>query len=116
MTRLIAQIRNPVLPGAIGGPGATGTQGGTALGRIISNMVAALFIFGFLAAFLLLITGAISWLTSGGDKGKLEAARDKIINAIVGLIILASVWAIIMIVGQLVGLDITNILIPQIGK
>lgn len=116
MTNLLAQIRNPVLPPSLGGEGANSAQGGKALGTIISNMAGALFIFGFLATFLLLLTGAISWLTSGGDKTKLETAREKIINAIVGLIILASAWAIFTIVGQLVGLDLQNLSIPAIGK
>ncbi len=116
MTRLLAAIINPVLPPSLGGEGATGAQGGKSLGAIISTMIAVLFIFGFLAALLLLITGAISWITSGGDKTKLEAAREKIINAIVGLIILAAVWAVITIVGQLVGLDLKNLPIPTIGK
>lgn len=116
MNRLLAAITNPVLPPSLGGEGATGVQGGKSLGAIISTMVAALILFGFLAAMLLLITGSLSWITSGGDKTKLEAAREKIINAIVGLIILASVWAMITIVGQLVGLDIKNLPIPQISK
>jgi hypothetical protein len=116
MTRLIAQIRNPVLPASLGGEGATSGQAGQSLGSIISNMAGALFIFGFLAAFLILMTGAIAWLTSGGDKSKLESAREKIIQAIIGLIILASAWALISIVGQLVGLDIKNLPIPTIGQ
>jgi hypothetical protein len=116
MTRLLAAITNPVLPSSLGGPGSNSAQGGKSLGTIISNMIWVILIFGFLATLLLLLTGALSWITSGGDKTKLEAAREKITNAIVGLIILASVWAIITIVGQLVGLDIKNLPIPAIGK
>ncbi len=115
MMALLAQIRNPVLPSSLGGEGASSAQAGRSLGTIISNMAGALFIFGLLATFLLLLTGGISWLTSGGDKSKLEQAREKIINAIIGLIILAASWAVISVVGHLVGIDIKNITIPTIG-
>ena len=45
-----------------------------------------------------LIMGAISWITSGGDKGKVEEARNKITAAVIGLLILAAVWAIFQLV------------------
>ena len=55
-------------------------------------------ILGALLVFMYLIWGGIEWITSGGDKGKTESARNKITAAIVGLIVLASAWAILLLV------------------
>lgn len=50
-----------------------------------------------LLVFFYLIWGGIEWITSGGDKGKTEKARDKITASVVGLIILAASYAILTI-------------------
>lgn len=51
-----------------------------------------------LLVFFYLIWGGIEWITSGGDKGKTEKARDKITAAVIGLIVLAASWAILMLI------------------
>lgn len=52
------------------------------------------------------ILGALSWITSGGDKGKVEKARSQLTNAALGLIIVIVSQAIAGIVGGVLGLDI----------
>ena len=112
----LAALRNPVLPHTIGGGGgATADQGGTALGSLISGIVGALFIAGFLLAFFYLITGGISWISAGGDKTKLESARDNITNAIVGIIIVGAAWALTSLVAGFFGFDLTKLPIPAVG-
>jgi hypothetical protein len=111
----LAQIYNPVLPGAIGGKGNAGVEGGgTALGKLISNLVGALFIAGFLLALVYLIIGGVTWITSGGDKTKLEKARDEITHSILGIIIVAAAWAIAVLVAGFFGMDLTQLPIPTI--
>lgn len=110
--RELAQITNPVLPPSIGSGGIA--QGGTAFGRLLSNMIGAMFIIGFVVATMYLITGAFHWITSSGDKQNLENARHKITNAVVGLVILASVWGVIRAMGTFLGIDLTNLPIPTI--
>jgi len=56
--------------------------------------------------FAFLIWGAIEWITSAGDKGKMESARNKISNAIVGLVILAAVTAIFLVLQQFLGIEV----------
>ena len=87
MDRYLADLTNPVLPPSLGS-GAY-TKGGTIIGNLISAIGGLFFIFAFCLTFLYLLTGGLSWLTSGGDKSKLETARDKITNALVGLVIVA---------------------------
>src|SRR5574340_4177 len=60
------------------------------LGQVINSVLSFVMVISALLVLLYLIWGAFDWITSGGDKGKIEAARKKIVAAIVGLIIIAS--------------------------
>lgn len=75
------------------------------LGLLIGNALALLLIIAAIAAFIFLILGGIQWITSGGDKQGLEGARNKITNAVVGLIIVAAAWAVMFLVGQFLGIE-----------
>ncbi len=110
--QLLAQIRNPVVDNSLGTPGETG--GGTAIGSLIGGIVGSIMIIATLLAMLFLIKGGISWITAGGDKTQLENARNTIIHAIIGLIIIASVWAIMNIVGPFLGLTFPDFTLPAI--
>lgn len=113
MERIFAKgLENPVLPAILGQGGKE--QGTKGLGMLIGNVAGLLFIGGFILSLFFLITGAITWITSGGDKNSLENARNRIIHALLGLIILAAVWAIFTLVGQFIGLDIKKLPIPTI--
>lgn len=113
MNSLFAQLRNPALPEIIGGaPGAN--AGGTALGLLISNLVGGLLVAGFLLALVFLLTGGISWITSGGDKAALEKARNQITHAVIGIIIVAAAWAMATLAGGFLGLDIQHLTLPPI--
>lgn len=105
------QITNPVLPGVTG----AGT-GEAALGSIIGAVVGIMTLIGAIAALIYLLLGALSWITSAGDKTKLEKAQQQITQALVGLILLVSVWAIMLLVGQFTGLGFPNLIIPRIGQ
>lgn len=78
----------------------------TDLGKLISAVVGTLLIIAALIAFLYLILGGIQWITSGGDKTGMEAARNKITHAIVGLIIVGAAWAIMTLVQNFLGVNI----------
>lgn len=111
-SKLLTQLRNPVLPAPLGG--TTVAEGGTALGGLIGALVGGMFIFGFILALFFIMTGAFHWITSGGDKTNLEQARNKIIHSIVGLMVLAAAWAIMVLLGQFFGIDFPEIKIPSI--
>lgn len=111
---LLAQIRNPVLPGALGSGG--NETGPAALGSIISSLIGVFLILSFAAAFLFMTLGGFDWITSGGDKAKLQSARDKITNALVGLVVVGASWAVMMIVANFMGIDFPNLPIPVIGN
>ncbi|MFH1971556.1 MAG: hypothetical protein ABIJ05_04200 [Patescibacteria group bacterium] len=80
---------------------------------LIPALVGLAFVIGALLFFFTLILGAIDWITSGGDKTKLESARSKITNAIVGFVILLIAFAIVRIIQDFFKIDI---LILDIGQ
>lgn len=68
-------------------------------------MTAAMTIAAILV-FVFLVWGGIEWITSSGDKSKMEGARNKISNAIIGLVILAATTAVFMLVQQFLGITV----------
>lgn len=105
-------IINPVIPAELG-QGST-QEGAQVVGKFVTSIIGAFLFIGFIFALLYLLLGAISWITSSGDKVKLEEARNKIIHAIVGLVILAGAWVIILFVGTWLGIDIKELPIPTV--
>jgi len=75
------------------------------LGAIISGALGFIMALAALLVFLYLILGGIQWITSGGDKGKTEEARNKITAAVIGLIVLAAAYAVLQIMLSFLGLD-----------
>ena len=112
MPQSLAQITNPVIPGSLGSGG--NEAGPAAVGAFIGSIVGILIIGAFVLAFVYLLLGGYDWITSGGDKAKLQAARDRITNAIIGLIVVAAAWAVMMLVSGFVGVDFPNIPIPTV--
>lgn len=78
----------------------------TDVGQLVSAAVGVLLILSALLAFFYLILGGIQWITSGGDKANMEAARNKITHAIVGLIIVGAAWAMMILVQNFLGVQI----------
>lgn len=111
---LLAQIVNPAIPSSLGSGG--NEAGATSIGMLVSNFIGAFMIFAFFAALLYFLLGAFNWITSGGDKAKLQAARDEITNAFIGLVIVGAIWAIMMIVGSFLGIDFPNLPLPTISQ
>ena len=88
------------------------------LASIVNFLVQALFAIGSIAAVCYLIYGGIKWIISGGDKAGVEAARNHIIAAIVGLIIIVGTFAIISLVYSVLGLGpfTSGFTIPKITQ
>lgn len=76
------------------------------LGNFISNMISFAIIIASIAFAAYLIMGGFQYLTSGGDKTKVEEARSRITNALIGLAIVAASWAVWKIVIYFFGIDI----------
>lgn len=59
--------------------------------------------------FFVFLIGGIRWIMSGGDKAQIEAARNTIMNALIGLVIVLSLFAILKFVEQLFGISLLQI-------
>lgn len=105
-------INNPVLPSGLGGSAASGT---VVIGKLISSIAGFLFLAAAILTFLYLVVGGLDWITSGGDKSKLEGARNKITNAILGLLIVASAWAVWLLIGKFLGISTESLPFPTLG-
>ncbi len=90
-------------------PGQTGIIAvGGPISSFISNFLG--FITGLAGIMFLiyLIFAGLSWVTSGGDKGKVEAARNQMTQAALGLVVVIAAYSIAGVVGKVLGLDILN--------
>lgn len=96
---------------AAGRPGAiTQPQGySTDIGVFIGWVLTVVMVIAILLVLLYLVLGGIEWITSGGEKGKTEAARNKITAAVIGIIILASAYALASFVAYIMDFDLANI-------
>ena len=57
-------------------------------------------------SFVFLLWGGIQWILAGGDKEGTEKARKRITNALIGLAIVFSAYAIIFILQALFNIDL----------
>lgn len=103
---LIAQLTNPAVPALQEFEGNSGTFGAAVLGRYLAVLIQTSAVLGGLAVLLYLFMGAIQWITAGGDSGKIEKARNRMLQAVIGLAILVSVVAIATFIGPVFGLDL----------
>lgn len=68
----------------------------------LSFMVKFFFVIAGLMALFYMLWGALSWVTSGGDKDAVTKARDKIVAAAVGVVLIVATLAIIAGLEQIV--------------
>lgn len=87
---------------------ASGNQSLSTLELFISNMLGLGTVVGSIVFIIYFLLGAISWIGAGGDTSKINKARDQMIQGALGLIVLVAMYAIIGLIGTIVGLDILN--------
>jgi hypothetical protein len=80
-----------------------------------NSVLSAVMLIAGLLVFYMLITAGIEWITSGGEKGNTDSARNKIVAAIIGIVILAASYAILLIILNFLGFSDLNDLFGSIG-
>lgn len=78
----------------------------------INAIIGAVLILMVILAFFYLIYGCYQWITSAGDQEKITTAHKTITYAIVGLVILFSLWAILALLETIFGIDLIKMTIP----
>ncbi len=106
MHNLIAQVPNP-LNGTINGIGPLGESSGATsrLAQIISGAIGLITVIAFVYFMFILISGAIGVISAGGDKGKLEDARSRITNGVIGVVIVVAGMFIMDLIARLLGIQ-----------
>ncbi|MBI4066793.1 hypothetical protein HY407_00265 [Candidatus Gottesmanbacteria bacterium] len=87
-------------------------KGFTTLGNAINNILTVAFAVAVLVVLVMLILGAFEWITSGGDKEAVGKARGRIINALIGLAVLAVAFALANVAARFTGLNLFDLTIP----
>ena len=72
----------------------------------LSNIMTVAMTLAAILVLFFMVWGAIEWITSGGEKGKIESGRNKISNAVVGLIVLAATTALFLIVEEFLNINV----------
>ncbi|MFH2118378.1 MAG: hypothetical protein ABII10_01430 [Candidatus Paceibacterota bacterium] len=80
----------------------------TDFGKLLNGILSFVMVIAALMVFMYLIWGGIEWITSGGDKGKTESARNKITSAMIGLIVVAASYAILTLALNFLGFKDLN--------
>jgi len=89
------------LPGGqtITAPASIPSGGIDIVSKIFSNGLTLMIILCIVLALIFMVLAGIQWITSGGDKNKLQAARAKLTWAIGGLIVALAAFFIVSMIG-----------------
>ena len=98
-------MKNPALPAGFQNA-ADPVAAGIGLGKYIGILWQTALVVGGLAVVAYMIMGGLNWITAAGDKGKIETAKERITQGLIGLAILFSVAAISTFFGTVLGLDL----------
>lgn len=69
-----------------------------------------------IVAFFFLLIGGVQWILAGGDKEGTEKARKKITNALIGLAIVFSAYALLYILSALFNINLLNFTLKPLGS
>lgn len=95
------EISNPVISDKI-----KFMDGSGYLALLVKNLLTLFLIVTGVIALFMLIIGGLRWILSSGDKAQLEGARSQITQALIGLVIVFSAFAIIKLVGSFFGIEL----------
>lgn len=98
--------------GTIGGSGLgpfgeTPGDGLTGITKLVSAVIGFMTIAAGIWFLFQFIVGGFNWISAAGDKAKLQAARDRLTNAFIGLVVVTAGWAILALAGTILGVDFT---------
>lgn len=85
------------------------------LSQVVAGFINLIFVVAILIALIWLIYGGVKWMVSGGDKSAVEEARNHVISALIGLVIVFVAFFIINFLAQfLTGQGLQNLTVPRL--
>ncbi len=73
---------------------------------LIANVFTVIITLIGLAAFVMLIVGAVRWLVSGGNSSNIDKARSTMTYAIIGIVVALSAFIVINLLAGFTGVDV----------
>jgi len=73
---------------------------------VLSLAIGVITVVGFIWFFFLIVTAAITWMSSGGEKNKIQDAQKRITNGIIGIVLLISATFLIKVLETILGIEI----------
>lgn len=115
---------DPCMIDATGKPGAEVTGiakilcglGGAGIAKTIQGVVVFFIILAFVIALIYLLLGGVKWITSSGEKEKVDEARKHIVAALIGLVVVFLAVFLISVILAAFGVSWTDLQIPVIGQ
>lgn len=102
---LLSSPVNNVFGTPVKPPGPTWTNPVEGISRIMVFSIRMALIIGVILVLFYLLWGALDWITGGGDQDKLDKARQKMTNAVLGIVIMVAALGIFAAVaGDVLGL------------
>jgi hypothetical protein len=95
------EIKNPAL-----GDKLSALTGVGFFAALLPALITLLLVVGVIVFVFIFLTGAIQWITSGGDKAAHETAKSKLTNGLVGIVILFATFAIMIALGEFFDIDL----------
>lgn len=86
------------------------------LPQYLTFILTTIMVIAILLVLFQFVSAGVEWITSGGEKGRTEGARNKIVAAIVGIIILSSTYALAQLLVYILGLGSFDTIFQQIPQ
>lgn len=102
-------IRNPVITDKL-----SELSGSEFLNKLISFGISIGFGVAAVTFFLMFIMGGIKWITSQGDKARVEQARSQITHALIGLLLTFFLFVILKLLEDFFGISLTHFNLPKL--
>jgi len=83
--------------------------------NIVSSFVLILLTVSSILFLFNLLFGGIRWMLSGGEKERVDRAKRQLINALIGLVIVFSAFAIVDLINVFFGINLFLLEIPTIS-
>lgn len=104
----------PSIVGSVENPINSSYAGLGGVGLFITNIIRLLFVAAGVFALFNFLTAGFEYINAGGDSKKLEKAWSKIWQSLMGLVIMASSFAIASVIGYILFGSSFNLLSPTI--
>lgn len=113
LNNIISQVNAADIVGTITVPSGVPSQvAGT--GNFISGLIRMVMVAGGIFSLWQFLSGGFQMISSGGDKGKISEAQQKIQMSITGLITMTASFILIAIISQILFGNPLTILVPNI--